>query len=242
METVLVGKFKNGTMIAAKSSKIIRERCHRGIKEIEIANPKENSIVYKYQRPTRLRIGDQPRVLDPYTKKNIYIGKGKKDDGVFAKRDIAKGELVVYYSGLFWNTTEQALYTMNTYHNQTWGEFWDIHRNLMTFEGKVQIHIPESYWDISNYRATLGHKLNHSFKNPKAVWGRAFHPRFGHIRSVVAQADIKMGEEIFINYGYRVGGTVPKWMSELYLEETGNDWFGGQKQKQEESCGCQINK
>ena len=224
MVTVLIGSFENGTMIAAKSSKIVEERCHNGVKEIKIAKPKENSITYKYQRPTRVRIGDQPRAMDPYTKKNIFIGNGLKEDGVFAKRDIAEGELIAYYSGLFVNTSEQALFTLRTYQNQTWDEYWNVHRNMMTFEGKVQIYIPEPYWDISDYRATLGHKLNHSFTKSKAMWGRAFHPRFGHVKCVVAKQDIKQGEEILINYGYRIGTPVPKWTSDLYLEETGKEW------------------
>ena len=96
MVTVLIGKFVNGTMIAAKQSRIVRERCNKGIKEIKIAKPKENAIIYKYQRPTRVNIGDQPRVMDPYTKKIFYIGDGTKDDGVFAKRDIANGERGVH--------------------------------------------------------------------------------------------------------------------------------------------------
>ena len=117
METVLVGRFENETMIAAKESKIIRERCNKGIKEIKVAKPKKDKPTFKYERPTRLRIGDQPKVMDPYSKKNFYIGDGKKDDGVFAKRDLKKGQLVMYYSGLFWNETEQALYTMRSHNN-----------------------------------------------------------------------------------------------------------------------------
>ena len=77
---------------------------------------------------------------------------------------------------------------------------------------------------ISDYRAALGHKLNHSFTKSKAKWGRAFHPRFGHVKCVVAKQDIKQGEEILINYGYRIGTPVPKWTSDLYLEETGKEW------------------
>ena len=225
MKTVLVGRFENGIMVSAKSSKIIRERCHKGIKEIKVANPKEHSVSYRFQRPTRVRISDQPKVMDPYEKKNVYIGNGKKDDGVFAKRDISKGELVLYYSGLIWNTTEQSLFTMHTFHNQTWDEVWKIHTNLMLLEDNVYMHIPEPYWSISDYRATLGHKLNHSFKESKVTWGHAFHPRFGHIRSVVAQQNIIRHEEIVINYGYRVGTKVPKWFSNLYLEEVGKDWY-----------------
>ena len=39
METVLVGRFEDKQMIAAKPSKIIGERCHQGIKEIKVDVP-----------------------------------------------------------------------------------------------------------------------------------------------------------------------------------------------------------
>ena len=104
MVTVLLGRFEKGKMIAAKPSVTIAERCHKGIKEIKIRHPRSNATIFKYSRPDRLRIGNQPKVMDPFTKKNIYIGDGTKDDGVFARRDIKKGELVMYYSGLFWPT------------------------------------------------------------------------------------------------------------------------------------------
>ena len=101
----------------------------------------------------------------------------------------------------------------------------------MSFDGPMKIHIPEPYWNISNFRATLGHKVNHSFRYMKTYYGKVFHPRFGIIRSVVAQEDIKRGEEIFVNYGYRIGGNVPTWVSDLYLHETGKDWYAPKKEK-----------
>ena len=225
METVIAGRFENGQMVAARPSKILKERCNKGIKEIKIAKPKNGAPTFTYSRPTRLWIGDQPRVMDPFTQKNIYIGDGKKDDGVFAKKDINKGDMFMYYSGLFWNMLEQALFTADTYRNQTMDDYWDIHRNLINFEGSTVIHIPEPYWNISNFRATLGHKINHSFTKTKSIYGKCYHPRFGNIRSVYAVADIKKGEEIFVNYGYRLGQRVPLWYSDLYEKETGQKWF-----------------
>ena len=225
METILIGQFEKGVMIAAKPSKILKERCHKGIKEIKVAKPKKDAPTYTYDRPNRLRIGDQPRVMDVLDKKNTYIGSGKKDDGVFAKKDIRKGDVIMYYSGLLWNMTEQALYTRDTYNNQTMDDYWKIHRNLMNFQGRLVIHIPEEYWNISNFRATLGHKINHSFIYDKSKYGYAYHPRFGDIRCVYATDDIKQGEEILINYGYRIGGhRVPDWYSALYEKETGKKW------------------
>ena len=35
------------------------------------------------------------------------------DDGLFAKRDIKKGELVAYYNGLLFNQTENELWFDN---------------------------------------------------------------------------------------------------------------------------------
>ena len=121
METVLVGRFENGTMIAAKLSKIIGERCHRGIKEIKVAKPKSWGPIFKYSRPTPTSIGDQPKVMDPFTKKNIYIHDGKMDDGVFAKKNLIEGDIVMYYSGLMWNNTEVPLFRTN----QTWDEKYE---------------------------------------------------------------------------------------------------------------------
>ena len=113
METVLVGHFKNETMIAAKPSKVIAERCNRGMKEIRIGKPKENSPIFRYSRPTRIRIGDQPDIMDPYERRNIYISDGKEGDGVFAKKHIPKGEVIMYYSGILWNKTELPLWSSN---------------------------------------------------------------------------------------------------------------------------------
>ena len=121
MKTVLVGRFENGTMISAKPSKIIGERCHKGVKEIKVAKTKVDSPIFKYSRPTRTSIGDQPKVMDPFEKQNIYIHDGKMEDGVFAKRMLLEGDLIMYYSGLFWNKTEKPFY----FSNQTPKEKYD---------------------------------------------------------------------------------------------------------------------
>ena len=114
METTLIGRFENGTMVVAKPSKVIAERCNRGIKEIKVAVPTDNVPTLKYVRPNRIRIGDQPTVMDPLDRKYTFIGDGKKEDGVFAKKDIVKGDIFMYYSGIIWNKTELAPWSSNT--------------------------------------------------------------------------------------------------------------------------------
>ena len=106
METALIGQFKNGTMIATKESRVIGEKCHRGIKEILLEKPDPQSPTFKYTPRTHINIGDQPTVMDPYERKNIYIDKGVMDDGVFAKRNMSKHDLITYYGGMIIKSTD----------------------------------------------------------------------------------------------------------------------------------------
>ena len=117
-ETVLLGNFQNGVMIAAKPTKILAERCKNGIKELKFAQPKENAPTFIYEKPTHLRPGDQPTVADPFESKRIYIGKGVMQDGLFAKKDIRNGELICYLSGTLHNENKMPIFI----HSQTLDE------------------------------------------------------------------------------------------------------------------------
>ena len=101
MKTVLVGKFKNSYMVAARESKIIAERCNNGIKEILVAPVDANSPIFRYKRPNGWSMGYDYTLTDPYERRTSYISKSRFDgEGVFAKRNIKKGELVSYYGGI----------------------------------------------------------------------------------------------------------------------------------------------
>ena len=114
MKTVLIGEFDDGIMIRGRPAKIVAERCNDGIKEIKISKVKASAPTFKYSRPTRVNIGDQPTVMDPYENQMVFVNTTKwGDDGLFAKRDIKKGELVAYYSGLVFNRTEMEILTTN---------------------------------------------------------------------------------------------------------------------------------
>ena len=97
---------------------------------------------------------------------------------------------------------------------------------LMRFSDDLYFHIPKEYWNISDYRATLGHKVNHSFKSKevKAMFKHAYHPVFGNIGSVMATKRIKKGEEVLVDYQYQPGSWVPEWYSSLYFKEFGRHW------------------
>ena len=104
---------------------------------------------------------------------------------------------------------------------------WDCNRNVINLPQKYRraINIPKSYWSIAKYRATLGHKANHSFKYGNSKYGMAFHPRFGNIRAIFATRHITKGEEILVNYQYPKNSNVPVWYSDLYESELGLKWL-----------------
>ena len=87
----------------------------------------------------------------------------------------------------------------------------------------IQINLPEPYWDTVKYRASLAHKINHSFVKIKAQFNFASHPRFGWVRSVTAIENIYAGEEIFIHYHYPIHAhaNVPIWYKNLYENQVG---------------------
>ena len=110
----------------------------------------------------------------------------------------------------------------------------------MFLDNSLDIHIPVPYWNISAFRQSLGHKLNHSFKRLNTKFGRAYHPRFGNTRAIVAIKDIQRGEELLVDYGYELGSYVPSWYSALYKEETGLEWYKRRRKMQRNPNQCSV--
>ena len=114
MRTVLVGQFKDGIMTEGRPAKIIAERCNDGIKEIKVSMPTYDAPTFKYGRTTRIDIGDQPTVMDPFESTYVYVNETEwAGEGLFAKKNIEANEIVSYYSGIFWNDTEMELWPAN---------------------------------------------------------------------------------------------------------------------------------
>ena len=59
--------------------------------------------------------------------------------------------------------------------------------------------IPEEYICLNNYRASLGHKINHSFK-PNCKWEVIEHPVFGRIPKIITLVDVPAEEELTCHY------------------------------------------
>ena len=99
----------------------------------------------------------------------------------------------------------------------------------MTYEldENYSLNLLKPYWKISDFRATLGHKLNHSF-DAKTYFSCAYHARFGYAVTVIAEHDILRGEEVFVNYHYEddSNDSVPLWYAEMYKAQKGEVWKG----------------
>ena len=62
----------------------------------------------------------------------------------------------------------------------------------MSINDDLVIDPPSS--TVDKYRATLGHKLNHSFKKDSAEFVNVYHPRYGDIVGLQAKKNITKGE------------------------------------------------
>ena len=59
--------------------------------------------------------------------------------------------------------------------------------------------LPAECIPFSNYRATRGHKINHSFA-PNCKWDTVRHPVFGRIPRIVTLKRVDVGEELTCHY------------------------------------------
>lgn len=92
-------------------------------------------------------------------------------EGLFARRKILIGSLIAVYAGSVrknspppWTaSTEKAEKEM-------------LHKNMISFNKTFTLDVPRPYDDLKRYKASLGHKANHSFK-ANAKFTFLNHPR-----------------------------------------------------------------
>ena len=113
MKTALAGKFNNGVMKGALAANVTAERCNNGFKEIKISMSKDHtSPTFRYSRPTKCNIGDKPILEDPYESMHVFVDDVKEltgEKGLFARKPIQNGQMIAYYSGIIWITTDEEL-------------------------------------------------------------------------------------------------------------------------------------
>ena len=196
MELAIVGRFKNGLLVAGRESKVIGVRCNRGIMEVDFAEPR--GPVYHYEPATNETYGDQPMLADPLDMKYIYVrGSGVHhqvaDEGAFAKRDIPAQTTITLHGGLVFNMYETELYSNRTREeianrqdpSEDAAELFWVQMKYGGFARCTTIIIPADMGSLAKYNATWAHKLNHKFV-PNCQYGKILDsPRFGLIGAIL---------------------------------------------------------
>jgi hypothetical protein len=202
----LIGKFKNGVLegdglrFYYPDGTFILGNARNG-HFVSGVYYKKNGTILKKLRIDLLEKGKMPKYLtdsDPYEDKYVYSkevpGKG---EGLFCKRRIKKGNLVSLYAGKIISSG----FMLSSF---------KLPPYKIELNDHLSIDIPAPFNRISKYRATLGHKANHSFM-PNSEFTQLFHPKFGEINEVIALRDIEEDEEIVTDYNYEFHQATPKW-------------------------------
>jgi len=224
-QTGIFGRFAAGVLVEGREVQVTAERCNQGFKELQFEIVESRDHIWRPDVSDGKRIGSFPTTMDPFERKSVYVSESRlpdSDEGLFAKRDFLKGDLVSYYNGLrrveddflFPNLTKSQFWIEQAYFVNL-GEFCPSSWNMDPFGG---IDIPTQYRDLKDYRATLAHKANHQFRGANVDFEAVDHPVFGKIACFVATKNISRGSEVFTNYQYDLE-FAPPWYVQLYNQE-----------------------
>jgi len=194
--TALVGSFQGCDLKSAKPCEVMS--CAKSCDSIIIPIlSKPRDIVFSFDPASPATFSRCPLLPDPYEEIFVEVRPSmiaNAGEGLFAKIDIDVGTVISFYNGVRVRP----------------GHDWERPTPYkMVLDETSDIDLPENMTKIENYRATLGHKVCHSFQ-PNCETDVFYHPRFGLIRCIATIDNIKAGQEILINYGYNLSSS-PTW-------------------------------
>ena len=205
--TCFVGRFEDGKMVSGQPGVVKAVHDQGGIMTCTFSTTSDN--VSKYSLSTKTWIGDQPLVPDPYESLHVECkasGIADAGEGLYAKHDIPEGTIVAFYNGV------RLPFELLGRPPEDWSTSgYKIHVNA-DYESGLRMDIPDKYVSLDNYRATLGHKMNHSFDSNCFEWFFE-HPRFGTIPCEKTKRPVKAGEELTLDYEYDPNNC-PDWFRE----------------------------
>ena len=182
METVLFGKFKDRQMIDAREATILGTDCdENGLLYVSKYSATEpSSPRFYYDPPTNASFGGGPNgVSDPYERKWLVLRTAdnpKMGEGVFAKKDFKKGELLASYAGFIFGKKNGQLkiYVKNCGMNLTKSD--DERRHCIKYALPLRpkdaiINIPPEYDQPGSFHPTLGQKV----VKPNSAWNFLYH-------------------------------------------------------------------
>lgn len=205
---VIHGTFSQGKLLQGKYG-FIKSTSY----EHEILHPHvqlyPDQDSFQFDQSTSIRISSSPLLRDPYEHHMVYVdhsGIPYAGEGLYAKQSIEPGTLISIFNGIRirdFNSTETRF-----------REGFTDYKILLKRD--VSLDIPKDSQRTAKYCATLGHKCCHSFV-PNADFRELYHPRFGHVMSIVAIDYIRPKSEILVSYNYQIDRS-PEWYRDLYFQ------------------------
>lgn len=202
--TFLKGRFCDGDMVQARLAH------YRGYGDKN--NPfsyvlTNRNVSFKRDVSTSTQISSDPLLIDPMEDLRVFVKPSDIEDGgegLFAKVSAASGEVMSFYNGI------------RISHVEVDDRDWRWNNNTISLDDHIVIDVPENLSDTNIYRASLGHKANHSF-TPNCMYDPYNHPRFGLIKSIRTIRNVLAGEELTVAYGYdhsKLETDAPCWYRE----------------------------
>ncbi|XP_047126209.1 histone-lysine N-methyltransferase SETD7 isoform X1 [Hydra vulgaris] len=133
-------------------------------------------------------------------------------EGLFSCVHAQPGEVMSFYDGV------------RLTHKEVDERDWLYNDNTISLDQEVVIDVPKPWNDLKFYKASLGHKANHSFK-PNCMYDRFNHPRFGKIKCIRTISFVQPGDELFVEYGYdhlKLDTDAPLWYQKALVEHLNN--------------------
>jgi len=229
--TAIVGVWRDHLLINGRATTMV-EACRNGnvwnLRFGELEGP-----TISYSPPTHYSYGVDPLQRDPYEQRTVEVRRSLEEtahDGLFTTREVMAGEVLAFYSGLI-ISCESSLRALD---RRELSDEEEHVRNMYNIaldigeeeEDNLCIDIPPEIGnDVNRYNATLGHKVNHSFKpNAEFVLFTA-HPVLGTIMGLTAIEDLPSLTEISVNYGYNFTSEPdqPLWFKTVWREFYGSE-------------------
>ena len=166
--TGLVGSFKDCQLKAAQLSEVMSyEKSCESIPIPIMSEPV--GVIYTFDPARPSVFCPTPHLPDPYESLFVEVKQShirNAGEGLFAKVDIDVDTVISFYNGV----------TVSSGHDPEKETPYK-----MVLDEESDLDLPESMTSLENFRATLGHKICHSF-HPNADPDIFCHPRFGMIR------------------------------------------------------------
>jgi len=196
LNTVLLGSIQDDQIIKAYESSITGFAMKGGILYLNfhhISGPE-----FRFWPSTLQKVRCPWLQEDPYERKTVYSGLSAMGegagDGLFLHKDVSAGTMVSFYNGIRIMPGEIPPFRSDSYQI-----FLDWRPTNIQNNDREYLDIPPECVSLKNYRASLGHKINHSFQ-PNCIWDQIIHPTFGRIPSIITLMDLKAGTELTCHY------------------------------------------